>query len=150
MRRPLDDYKRVTASAQRFLDSLEMTVAGQLLEGGYFTGGRCASTRLPGLKSFENIHTQSQKGLESMDIDAATESKTKIKQFMARFFQNHDLQDDEDIYALGFVNSFFAMQLVAFVEREFEISIDNQDLDMDNFRTVNALANLIKRKTTAL
>jgi methoxymalonate biosynthesis acyl carrier protein len=86
-----------------------------------------------------------------MDASTAMESetKTKIKQFMARFFQNHDLQDDEDIYTLGFVNSFFAMQLVAFVEREFEISIDNEDLDMDNFRTVNALANLIKRKAQA-
>jgi len=74
------------------------------------------------------------------------EIKAKIKQFLARFFQNYDLQDDEDIFALGFVNSLFAMQLVLFVEQEFQISVDNEDLDLDNFRTVDALANLIRRK----
>jgi len=74
------------------------------------------------------------------------EIRAKIKQFLARFFQNYDLQDDEDIFALGFVNSLFAMQLVLFVEQEFQISVGNEDLDLDNFRTINALANLIRRK----
>lgn len=76
--------------------------------------------------------------------------KTEIKQFLARFFQNYDLQDNEDIFALGFVNSLFAMQLVLFVEQTFEITIDNEDLDIDNFRTINALTNLIKRKTAVV
>jgi acyl carrier protein len=76
-----------------------------------------------------------------------TEIKTKIKQFLAKFFQNYDLKEDEDIFALGFVNSLFAMQLVNFVEQEFETSIDNEDLDIDNFRTINALTGLIMRKT---
>ena len=74
--------------------------------------------------------------------------KAEIRQFLARFFQNYDLKDDEDIFALGFVNSLFAMQLVLFVERTFNITIDNEDLDIDNFRTINALTSLIQRKTT--
>lgn len=74
------------------------------------------------------------------------EIRVKIKQFLARFFQNYDLQNDEDIFALGFVNSLFAMQLVLFVEQEFRISVGNEDLDIDNFRTVDALTNLIRRK----
>jgi acyl carrier protein len=78
------------------------------------------------------------------------ETKEKIKGFLAKFFQNYDLQEDEDIFALGFVNSLFAMQLVTFVEKEFEISIENEDLDLDNFRTINALAGLIERKRAAL
>lgn len=73
-------------------------------------------------------------------------TKAEIRQFLVRFFQNYDLQDDEDIFALGFVNSLFAMQLVLFVEQTFQISIENEDLDLDNFRTINALTNLIKRK----
>ena len=75
------------------------------------------------------------------------EIKTQIKQFLARFFQNYDLQEDEDIFALGFVNSLFAMQLVLFVEQTFQVTVDNEDLDIDNFRTINALSNLIKHKT---
>ncbi len=76
------------------------------------------------------------------------EIKARIRQFLARFFQNYDLRDDEDIFALGFVNSLFAMQLVLFVEQEFQISVDDGDLDLDNFRTGEALTNLIRGKRT--
>ena len=78
------------------------------------------------------------------------EIKAEIKQFLAQFFQNYDLQDDEDIFALGFVNSLFAMQLVLFVEKSFDISIENEDLDLDNFRTINALTRLIQRKKSLI
>ncbi len=77
------------------------------------------------------------------------EIKTRIKEFLARHFRNYDLQDDEDIFALGFVNSLFAMQLVLFVENEFSIKVEDQDLDIDNFRTINALTNLLMRKQGA-
>lgn len=78
------------------------------------------------------------------------EIKTKLCQFLARFFQSYDLQDNEDIFALGFVNSLLVVQLVTFIEDEFEMTIDNEDLEMDNFRTINALTNLIKRKKKAV
>jgi acyl carrier protein len=41
------------------------------------------------------------------------------------------------------------MQLVLFVEHEFGISIDNEDLDINNFRTIDAIAHLVERKTSA-
>ena len=74
--------------------------------------------------------------------------KVSIRQFLAKFFKNYDLQDGEDIFSLGFVNSLFAMQLVLFVEQTFHITVEDEDLDIDNFRTINALANLIQRKTS--
>lgn len=73
----------------------------------------------------------------------------KIRQFLSRFFKVYALSSDEDIFALGFVNSLFAMQLVLFVEKEFQIKIEDRDLDMDNFRTIDALINLIERKQEA-
>ncbi|MDZ8135357.1 MAG: acyl carrier protein [Nostoc sp. DedQUE04] len=76
------------------------------------------------------------------------EIQAKIKSFLTKFFGNHDLQPDEDIFALGFVNSMFAMQLVLFVEQEFQITIENDDLEFENFRTINSIVNLIERKTT--
>ncbi|MEM7352907.1 MAG: acyl carrier protein [Acidobacteriota bacterium] len=77
------------------------------------------------------------------------ERRAKIKQFLSRYFRNHELQDDEDIFALGFVNSLLAMQLIAFVEKEFSITVDDADLDLDNFRTIDAIDALIERKSTA-
>jgi acyl carrier protein len=73
----------------------------------------------------------------------------KIKEFLSRFFRSHDLQADEDIFALGFVNSLLAMQLVAFVEKEFGIAIGDEDLDLDNFRSIRAISDLVARKRGA-
>jgi acyl carrier protein len=77
------------------------------------------------------------------------ETQTKIKTFLSRFFKSHDLQPNEDIFALGFVNSLLAMQLVAFVEKEFGISVQDDDLDLDNFRSIDAISQLIARKSGA-
>ena len=77
------------------------------------------------------------------------QTQTKIKEFLSRFFKNHDLKPDEDIFALGFVNSLLAMQLVAFVEKEFGVAVGDEDLDLDNFRTINAIAGLVARKRGA-
>lgn len=73
--------------------------------------------------------------------------KESIRNFLAEHIADYNLQDDEDFFALGLVNSLFAMQLVLFVEQEFDISIDGEDLSLDNFRTINAVTNLVQRKT---
>ena len=77
------------------------------------------------------------------------ETQTKIKDFLARFFKSHDLQPGDDIFALGFVNSLLAMQLVAFVEKEFGIAVQDDDLDLDNFRSIEAISQLVARKSGA-
>ena len=74
------------------------------------------------------------------------QTQTKIKEFLSRFFKNHDLQPEEDIFALGFVNSLLAMQLVAFVEKEFGVRVADEDLDLDNFRSIQAISDLVARK----
>ena len=50
-----------------------------------------------------------------------------LRQFMARSFEGRAVDDHDDIFALGFANSLFAMQLVAFVEREFGVEIGSDD-----------------------
>jgi acyl carrier protein len=75
--------------------------------------------------------------------------QSRIKTFLSRFFRQHDLQPDEDIFALGFVNSLLAMQLVNFVEKEFGVTIEDEDLDLANFRSLSAIDALVERKRTA-
>jgi methoxymalonate biosynthesis acyl carrier protein len=77
------------------------------------------------------------------------QTQLKIKEFLSRFFKNHDLKPEEDIFSLGFVNSLLAMQLVAFVEKEFGVHVEDADLDLDNFRTVSSIASLVARKQGA-
>ena len=74
--------------------------------------------------------------------------KDKIKEFLSKLMRNHELKEDEDIFALGFINSLAALQLVQFLEKEFGIAIEDEDLDLDNFRTLNSMEDLLKRKLT--
>lgn len=73
-------------------------------------------------------------------------AKQRIKEFLAPHFGDHELLDDEDMFSLGYVNSLFAMQLVAFVEQEFHFQVESEDLEMDNFRTVKSLVRLVESK----
>ena len=76
--------------------------------------------------------------------------KQKVAAFFSRTFRAATFNDDDDIFALGFVNSLFAMQIVLFVEKEFGVTVENDDLELDNFRSVNAIVRFVARKQAAL
>ena len=70
----------------------------------------------------------------------------KVRHFLSRYCRNRDIGNDDDIFAMGFVSSLVAMQLVLFVEKEFSLRVENEDLDLANFRSITAIVNLITRK----
>lgn len=74
--------------------------------------------------------------------------KDKIRQFLARF-RKQELGDHDDIFALGFVNSLLAMQLVNFLQKEFAVTVEDDDLDLDNFRTLERMDQFVERKRAA-
>lgn len=74
--------------------------------------------------------------------------KARVRAFVERAIGgSRSIQDDEDIFAMGYVEESFAMQLVSFVEQEFQIAIQSEDLDLNNFRSVSAIASLVRSKT---
>jgi methoxymalonate biosynthesis acyl carrier protein len=75
-----------------------------------------------------------------------TEVDTKVRSLLSQYQKSADLTPETDIFAAGFVNSLFAMQLVTLVEREFKIEIANDDLDLANFRSIVAIGNFVHRK----
>lgn len=75
----------------------------------------------------------------------AEQTETQIRAFISN--RVHDeFSDDDDIFRLGFVNSLFAIELVVFLEKTFAIKISNEDLTLDNFRTVRSMAGLVERQ----
>ena len=78
-----------------------------------------------------------------------TETETKVRGFLSKYFRKRELQNDEDMFSLGFVNSLFAMQLVMFLEKEFSIRIETKDLDLANFRTIDNIVKLIESKLSS-
>ena len=76
-------------------------------------------------------------------------SKTKIRSFLETFIQDDDFSDEDDIFALGLVNSLMAMQLVLFLEKEFSLKFSNEDLNLQNFRSIDSMAGLLENRGIA-
>lgn len=51
----------------------------------------------------------------------------------------------QDLFDSGVLSSLFAMELVVFVEKAFDVSIEREDLALANFRTVRAMTDLVLR-----
>lgn len=77
------------------------------------------------------------------------DAKLTIREFLERFVRTTDLKDDDDIFASRFVNSLFAMQLITFLENEFELKVEDEDLELSNFNSVAAMTAFIARKKGA-
>lgn len=51
----------------------------------------------------------------------------------------------QDLFSSGLVSSMFAMELVVYLEQNFQVAIVGADLKMDNFRTVERMTGLVLR-----
>jgi acyl carrier protein len=69
-----------------------------------------------------------------------------IRAFLQRHFRHRTIADNDDLFASGFATSLFAIELVTFLERQFAIRIESADLDIKNFRSIDALSALVMRK----
>jgi len=83
-------------------------------------------------------------------VAADAEHKRAIRAFLVRELDDDSLRDDEDIFEAGYVNSLFAMELVTFIEGTFDMTIDNEDLELENFSSVERIAALVESKAGAL
>ncbi len=75
-----------------------------------------------------------------------TDFKQEIREFLEGYVAGEDFEDGDDIFAMGLVSSLMAMQLVLFVEQELGARLDNDDLDFDNFRSVDLVNHFMLNK----
>lgn len=76
-----------------------------------------------------------------------TEStKETIRNFILESINIPDLNDDDNLFESGIVNSLFAVQLMTFLEKSFSIEVTMDDLSMDNFESVSATSSFVERK----
>jgi acyl carrier protein len=69
-----------------------------------------------------------------------------IRDYILKNIQLTNLDDDFDIFEAGIVSSLFAIELMTFLEKAFDIKVTMDDLDMENFKTVNATSRFIRQK----
>jgi len=60
--------------------------------------------------------------------------------------ENFRLKNDDMIFELGFLDSMFALQLVGFVEESFGIEVTDEDLDIENFSSVDRIVAFVNFK----
>ncbi|GAA4527189.1 phosphopantetheine-binding protein [Nonomuraea ferruginea] len=72
--------------------------------------------------------------------------KARVRSYLRQAVME-EVGDGDDLFELGLVNSLFALQLVQFVENEFSIKAEREDLDIVNFSSIDALTAFVLRKT---
>jgi acyl carrier protein len=75
--------------------------------------------------------------------------RTSVRAFISERLDGVHVDDDENLFAGGYVNSLFAVQLVMWIERTFDVPMEGPDLDFANIESVTAIASFVERKRTA-
>ena len=83
-------------------------------------------------------------------MSETTSTQTQILSFIEARFPQARIETGQDIFSLGFINSLFAMELVMFIEKTFGLTIPNDELQIDNFRTVQAMSALVGRRSNTV
>jgi methoxymalonate biosynthesis acyl carrier protein len=82
-------------------------------------------------------------------MQSANDVKGIVRSFILSSVSLSSLNDDDNLFESGIVNSLFAVQLMTFIEKTFGVEVGMDDLDIDNFKSVNATSAFVARKTGA-
>lgn len=78
-----------------------------------------------------------------MEADAVQQ---KVYTYILRNISVDHVDYDLDIFDEGLVSSLFAIELMTFIEKNFAVKVTMEDLDMNNFKTVNSITRFIEHK----
>ncbi len=77
------------------------------------------------------------------------EVRERVRRFIQDSFLVDEVKDDESFLASGIIDSLGVMQLVTFVEHEFNVRIADSELVPDNFDSVERVSAFVERKLAA-
>ena len=76
--------------------------------------------------------------------------ESQIREFVARYLLYSDngfeYSDDDSFLEEGILDSIGVLELVAFIEENFTVSVEDPEITPDNFGSVNKLAAYIRGK----
>lgn len=78
-----------------------------------------------------------------------TAATDQIRAFVLEKFpqaKKKNLQDSDKLLESGIVDSLGILDLVAFLESDFQVHISDEELLPENFQTVEAIAQFVERK----
>lgn len=78
------------------------------------------------------------------------DQRATIRAFVTRHLDGVRFTDEQDLFAAGYVNSLFAVQIVMFVEGTLGVPVAGEDLDISNFTSVDRIDGFVTRKRGAV
>ena len=81
----------------------------------------------------------------NQDIIAERIRKFLVQQFPA----TKNVGNNESLVNNGLIDSLGILEVVAFIEKEFEITVSDEDLLPENFGSVRSLSNFVGQKTNS-
>jgi acyl carrier protein len=64
------------------------------------------------------------------------------------FDENVTIGDDEPLIGSGIIDSTGILELISFLEKEFSIVFEDQELVGENFNTIHSIVAMLQRKTS--
>jgi acyl carrier protein len=72
----------------------------------------------------------------------------RIRKFLAQQFPaTRNVDNEEPLLKNGLIDSLGVLEVVAFLEKEFALTVTDEELLPENFESIFSLANFIERKT---
>jgi acyl carrier protein len=80
--------------------------------------------------------------------DDSVEIKEKVKNYVlqAVYAEKEKIKDNSLIFKEGYFDSMGFMVLISFLEEEFGIKTNDNDLLEENFESINAISDFVNRK----
>ena len=73
--------------------------------------------------------------------------REKLRVFISRFVRSREFNDGDQIFEAGFVNYMFVMELIIYIEKEFFLTVENDELELRNFASIDAMCDFIQAKS---
>ncbi|WP_434627444.1 acyl carrier protein [Chromobacterium sp. CV08] len=81
-----------------------------------------------------------------MDVSAR---KKLVSEYLCKLAGQQDLDESVNIFETGLVNSLAVIQLISFLEKNFRIKVEIDDLDLANFSSIQAICGFLAGKAEA-
>ena len=72
-----------------------------------------------------------------------------VRQFITNHFplaRKRKLEDTDPLIESGVIDSLGVLDVVAFIEEEFQIKVEDEDLTADNFQNISKIASFVSKK----
>lgn len=79
-------------------------------------------------------------------MDSDKDVRQAIRSFLSSFNDDEEWLDGTALFSGGAIDSLMAVELISFLETMFGIVIDDDDLDIANFDSIDAIVALVAGK----